>query len=144
MNPLQSTSEIPYLDLMGMKFELGARGVGGLIDCRGLVLLVYRRAGIELPDLPTSDRLAYRELFERVEYPNQILDVAHVEEIVKGYDIDHVAVLVRPDTLLHTTFGARTVLHSVNRFRSLIKNSPLTFWRLKPGALNAACDRAGV
>lgn len=51
---------IQYADLIGKPFEFGGRGPDKY-DCYGLVMEMYRRQGIELPDFITPNNLGEAE-----------------------------------------------------------------------------------
>lgn len=53
-----SLSPIPYVDLIGVPFVYNGRDTTHALDCYGLVLELYRRIGITLPDYRTPDHEA--------------------------------------------------------------------------------------
>jgi hypothetical protein len=84
---------VEYADLFELRYRLGGRGLDGTIDCLGVVIEVFRRAGLGLPD---PDKLGggvveFCELFERVSTPDQLYDVA-----LWGSPHQHAMVFVRP------------------------------------------------
>jgi len=109
-------TEVEYLDMIEARpeFRAGARWGSGAIDCLGVVLEVYRRAGIGLPDpaSPGGSVFDFADLFEEVTEPDQLYDLV---DIRKGPH--HLAVVVRPGRALSAKAGARVYATRVNNLR---------------------------
>ncbi|MFH0903178.1 MAG: hypothetical protein V2A73_21325 [Pseudomonadota bacterium] len=94
------TLEVEYEDLLPLQYRTDGRGLDGTIDCIGIVLEVYRRAGIDLPDprVAGASIWEFTELFDVVTEPLQLYDIISVRR--EGH---HVETLVR----IGTTLSAR-------------------------------------
>ena len=98
-----------YSDLLGTPFKLYGRDKTG-IDCLGVVLEVYRRAGTPFPDplevLPTTPSLdAMLSTGETSEW-SQVVGGYRERDVVLFRDSAgslHVGVLVTPSRILHAT-----------------------------------------
>lgn len=97
-----------YVDLLGVPFERGGRGPDRY-DCYGLVIELYRRQGVNLPDFESPGTL------EKIE---QLLDdeskkwrkvPAMTPNSVIHFRVDtygaHVGVMLDGDRFIHTTDG---------------------------------------
>jgi hypothetical protein len=86
------TVEVDIDDLMLMQYRPDGRGSDGTIDCLGIILAVYRRAGIALPDPRTSGTSVWNfsELFQVATEPLQLYDVVSLRR--EGH---HLEVIVR-------------------------------------------------
>lgn len=75
-------------DLLTRPYRFGGRGADG-IDCLGIVLEVYRRAGLELPDplWPGESEETFAGVFEPVSAADTLYDVIYTSQ-------DHAGVLV--------------------------------------------------
>ncbi len=90
------TVEVEYEDLLQYQYVPDARGVNGAIDCLGLVIMIYARAGIGLPDLKIANAVeTFHEIFEPVATADQLYDVIHMRA-----GQDHLFVVVRPGIAL--------------------------------------------
>lgn len=90
-------AELPIgRDLVGAPYKVWGRDPETGIDCLGVVLELYRRLGIELPDpRPGEESIReYMRIWEEVEEPDRLLDILRTrigpEEVVwlnvgKGY-----------------------------------------------------------
>jgi hypothetical protein len=86
------TAEAAYEDLLTLRYRPDGRGLDGTIDCIGVVLEIYRRAGIELPDPRASGASIWEfaELFQVATEPLQLYDLISVRR--EGH---HIEVIVR-------------------------------------------------
>lgn len=94
----------PYLDLLGISFERGARGPDSF-DCYGLAREMFRRAGVTVPDFTspgTMERAAeliasQSERWRKVPYGTlNSLVTFRVEGIGS-----HVGYVIAPDRFIH-------------------------------------------
>ncbi|HIV77364.1 MAG TPA: C40 family peptidase [Candidatus Sphingomonas excrementigallinarum] len=94
----------PYLDLLGIPFERGARGPDSF-DCYGLAREMFRRAGVTVPDFTspgTMERAAeliasQSERWRKVPYGTlNSLVTFRVEGIGS-----HVGYVIAPDRFIH-------------------------------------------
>lgn len=100
-------AEVDYEDMIGWPYRVSGRVPTG-IDCIGVVLEVFRRAGLGLPDPDASPGgvLAFQELLEPVAAPDQLYDLIslkrstyHVEVVVRH----GVSISAREKAGTHTT-----------------------------------------
>lgn len=122
-------SEVDYADLVGARYRRGGRGADGTYDCLGILLEVYRRAGVGIPDptpLGQDVDLLYK-IFDDVDEPSTVLDIAEVTR--SG---GHVWVLVRPGLFLQAKQfgGVRTV-----PAKAVAQIANVKYWRLKSDLL---------
>lgn len=117
--------EVEYTDLVGQPFRPNGRWGSGSIDCLGVVLEIYRRGGLGLPDPATAacSMLQFQALFEEVAAADQLFDVL---ELRRGEP--HLMVVVRTGLALSAGRKLGTYTKRQSRMRGL---SGLTFWRLK-------------
>lgn len=90
-------------DLIGTPFEYGGRG--DTLDCYGLVMLLHREAGIELPDFKSpSDhaRIAAMMALERDFWAECSPDPGAVVLFRIGRHAAHVGVVIENDRFIHT------------------------------------------
>lgn len=123
----QAVSTVQYDDLIGVPYRDGGRTLDGL-DCWGLVLEVFRRMGIMIPDVFSGqDQLAVRDLqahqpaldwiaslfgdWRRVEVPT--IGGAVAIGNVEGAAV-HVGVIVEPFRMLHAMRHTGVVLSRVD------------------------------
>lgn len=89
------TLEVEYIDLMTLGYRADGRALDGtgFIDCIGVVLEIYRRAGVELPDPRTAGEAiwSFSEMLQVATEPLQLYDLISMRR--EGH---HVEVIVRP------------------------------------------------
>ena len=85
------TAEVEYEDMIGWPYRARGR-TAAAIDCIGVVLEVFRRAGLGLPDPDASPggALELLEMFQEVAVPDTLYDLVilkrstfHVEVVVR-------------------------------------------------------------
>lgn len=105
------TLEVEYEDLLQYRFVRDARGENGTIDCLGILLEIYRRAGLGMPDLQRSSDavLNFHKLFYEIETADTLYDVIHRQ----SGGLDHMWVVVRPGQALSTRLIGGPCLHKV-------------------------------
>lgn len=123
------TEEVEYSDLLGVPFRRDGRTGDGYYDCLGVVLEVFRRAGLGLPDpkLQGGRAAEFSTLFEETTDPNQLYDLADVRR-----GTDHLYIQVRPGILLscRDTIGVHT-----QRLNTIRRLAEVKFWRLRNAVL---------
>jgi hypothetical protein len=144
------TVEVEYVDLMGVPFKKGGRSLQGM-DCLGLTLEVFRRAGLGFddPTLSADGMLGFADLFEPVVAPDRLYDLIlsqHRQPFddplthrMKGDLSDHLSIVVRLGTAFSTrarnntpiTKGPYTV--PVNRLKA--RAETMGFYRVKDAVL---------
>lgn len=127
-------------DLLGVPYAAGGRWQPHgerrtqALDCFGLVLEVYRREGIAIPDHAMDQRAAAEQqaaqttdewiarLFgrwERLDLSMPRVNILAVPPVVAFSNVDgaavHVGVLIEPRRFLHCTKGAGVTLNSLDR-----------------------------
>lgn len=120
---------VAYEDLFDLAYRLGGRGADGTIDCIGVVLEIFRRAGLGLPDPQLSGRgvLEFQELFESITEPDRLYDLAFL-----GGIHCHVLIVVRPGVALSAKAKTGVYTQSVARLRHL---SNVEFFRVRSDRL---------
>lgn len=110
------TVEVEYEDLLQYRYVPDARGENGTIDCLGILIELYRRAGLGVPDLMRkSDAvLNFHTLFYEVEAADQLFDV-----VANRRGVDHLWTVVRPGLALSTKTFAGVVAHKVGLIEGL-------------------------
>lgn len=118
-------TEIEYDDLLELRHRMGGRGLDGTIDCLGIVISCFRRAGLGLPDPVTLGRGAdvLHSLFEEVSSPDAVLDVA---ELTRGSG--HVWVLIRPGVFLSAKLFGGVYTQPAKTIAAI---SGVKFWRIR-------------
>lgn len=122
-------AEVEYEDLFALRFQTDGRGEDGKIDCIGVVLEIYRRAGISLPDPKSagSGVLEFTEMFDEIQSPDNLYDIVSLDR-----SSNHVLVVVRYGLALSATTGSGVYTRRVNILRRAQK---VKFFRVKPGLL---------
>lgn len=120
--------EVEYEDMIGWPYEVEGRTEGG-IDCLGVVLEIYRRAGLGLPDpvVTPGGVLAFIELFDEVQVPDTMYDLISLQR-----SNHHVEVVVRNGLSLSAAEKRR--LYS-SRVPALMRVPGVKFYRVKPALL---------
>ena len=118
-------------DLVGRRFVEGGRDVQTGVDCWGLVMEVYRRFGMDIPDF-TVDSFAFRQIHDLVEYSTC---TGNWDEVQTPTDEDaplvvlmrihpalitHAGVWLGHGKMIHTMKGTGVVVSHVDKFRSRI------------------------
>jgi len=125
------TIEVEYEDLIGMPFQSGGRVAAGDAgtDCAGVVLEIYRRAGLGLPD-PGNDGAAiftFASLLESVADATALFDIVNIRR-----ESNHLAVLVQYGTILSATRSQGVYAAQLKNYRRL---AGIEFWRVKDACL---------
>lgn len=125
------TAEVEYEDLLGLQYRADARaldGTGG-IDCIGVVLEIYRRAGIELPDPKAQGEAiwSFSELLTVAVEPLQLYDIVSVRR--EGH---HVEVIVRPGISMSARMKVNVYTQPVKR---ALRVEGVTVYRVRPELL---------
>ena len=120
------TVEVEYEDLLQLQHKTDARCDCGQTDCLGIVLEIYRRAGLRLPDPKLSgDGVAYwYQLFAETAAADQLYDLIHVRR-----NTDHLWIVVRPGLALASTRGSNV---SVIKVSILTNIAGTKVYRLRP------------
>jgi hypothetical protein len=122
---------VEYEDLLAFQYRADGRALDGTntIDCIGVVLEVYRRAGIELPD-PKSQGDAiwsFSELLTIATEPLQLYDIISVRR--EGH---HVEVIVRPGVSMSARRKVNVYTQPVKR---ALRVEGVTAYRVRPELL---------
>jgi cell wall-associated NlpC family hydrolase len=125
------TLEVEYEDLLSLRYLVDGRYGGAGIDCIGVVMEVYRRAGLGLPDPAVAGGhvIAFAALFEQLVTP-ATLDLYDLINIRR--ESNHVAVVVRPGLALSARERAGVYAVRVNNLKSI---SGVAFYRVRTAAL---------
>lgn len=107
---------VEYSDLFDLDYREGGRGSDGTIDCIGVVIEIFRRAGLSLPDPLILGRgvAEFAELFESVSDPDRLYDLVFVGGVHR-----HVLVIVRPGVALSAKLRSGVYTQTVPRLRLL-------------------------
>lgn len=130
--------EVAYSDMLSWPYRQGGRGAAG-IDCLGVVLEIYRRAGLRLPDPALDGKLIFEfaDLFEQVSAPDHLYDIVSLRHRLHESGTEprggsggeeHVEVVVRQEVTL-TASAKKNVFSS--RLTILKKISGVEFYRVK-------------
>lgn len=127
--------EVEYQDMLETPFLLGGRWGGGGIDCLGVALEIFRRAGLGFPD-PTLSRgglMAFAEFFERVPEPDHLYDLINVchegQRSALGLS-NHLSIVIRPDRALSIRAKSRVIAPPLSRIKTGAQ-----FFRVKSSCL---------
>ena len=118
-------------DLIGGKFVNGGRSTAKGLDCWGLVMEVFRRYGVKLPDFTVDafactaiDALAGEAVVSRIwEEVYEPLDKdAPLVVLMRMHPklITHAGVFVGGNCIIHTTAGTGIIRSRVNALKSHI------------------------
>jgi hypothetical protein len=119
---------VEYEDIFAMKYRLGGRGTDGTIDCVGVVIEVFRRAGLGIPDpeCMAGGIAEFADLFEPVAEPDHLFDVAFW-----GSPHQHAMIFVRPGVAL----SAAKAGGYVKKLSFLKKFPEVEFYRVRSNKL---------
>ena len=118
--------EVEFEDLFGCTYKVDGRLPDGFLDCLGIVLEIYRRAGLLLPDVRREGRaFDFPELFEAVAIPDRLYDL-----VVTNRGEIGVGVVVRPGQVLSCERIRGVTLRPTKVFPSDTK-----FWRVRDDCL---------
>ena len=122
------TLDVEYEDLLMLNYREDARYGSGSIACLGVVLEVFKRAGLGLPDPRASGRAAFRfsELFEPAEAPDTLFDV------ISSNRKQHVAVVVRTGLAISAESCAGVIVRPTKIFTKLPN---VKYWRVRTDSL---------
>ena len=117
--------------LVGTKFVDGGRDVNKGLDCWGLVMEVFKRYGVELPDFTVDafafvmiDRLANKAMgspsWEEVHYPES--EDAPLVVLMKMHPelITHAGVYIGDNRIMHTMKGTNAITSRASSLKTRI------------------------
>jgi len=109
--------EVEYVDLLGLPYLVAGRVGGPAVDCIGVVLEIFRRAGLGFPDpaLAGGGIFEFADLFEKIPEPDHLYDLINVKR-----DSNHVCIVVRPG--LTVSARARAGVHTARV--NILKSRP--------------------
>lgn len=118
------TVEVPYEDLLTLQHRTDCRCEGGYTDCLGVVLEIYRRAGLRLPDARLSGPgvTDWYKLFSEVPAPDQLYDLIYTPD-------PHIWVVIRHGEALSSGRTTNVVRH---RTSAVARIKGVKFYRLRP------------
>ena len=107
---------VDYEDMLNLSFGDDGRGLGGKINCIGVAIEIFRRAGLGLPDPLSLGRGIdeFQEFFIEITSPDTLYDLIHV-----GGINNHVLVVVRPGVALSSKYLTGVYTQSVARVKQL-------------------------
>jgi cell wall-associated NlpC family hydrolase len=127
------TLEVAYEDLLTIPYLVDGRFGGSGIDCLGVVLEMYRRAGLGLPDPMVSGGrvIEFVALFDPIANPTNLnlYDLINIRR-----ESNHVAVVVRPGLALSARERAGVYAARVNNLKAI---SGAECYRVRASALPA-------
>ena len=125
------TLEVAYEDLLSIPYLVDGRYGGAGIDCIGVVMEIYRRAGLGLidPAVAGGRVLEFAAMFDAISNPNTLYDLINVRR-----ESNHVAVVVRPGLALSARERTGVYAARVNNLKAV---SGAEFFRVKPACLPA-------
>jgi len=110
----------------GIPYRHGGRSKDGL-DCLGLVYVFYKQLGIDLPDNDGSpyppdwykkDRMRLYRGVQEIGKPVPVQELAPVDLVffrIGGF-VNHIGVMVSPDSFIHVLKGQRVHVSPLNAF----------------------------
>lgn len=119
MHQVSGLHKIDYIDLIDKDFAWGGRGPD-LYDCYGLVMEMYRRIGIDLPEYKSIRDpnliqmmiLEGRKLFEKIEEPEPYCVVTF---FIKPYITSHIGfVLEDAKKFIHIMIDSRVTVERLD------------------------------
>ena len=124
--------EVDYEDLLACRYWPNGRGGDGWIDCIGIILEIYRRAGLGLPDPVTAGNtiFEFQDLWESVTAADQLYDLVGVER--KGQW--HVEIQIRPGRLLSARAKAHVYSQGLDK---MLRVAGATCYRLRTDVIPA-------
>ncbi len=94
---------VEYEDMVGWRYATAGRSLAG-VDCAGVILEIYRRAGLGLPDPARGLITEFGMAWEKVSAADTLYDLLRFRPDTGGLaGQDHLGVLVRPDVVLSAT-----------------------------------------
>jgi hypothetical protein len=119
------TTEVAYEDMLPLSYRVDGRFSEGAIDCLGVVIEVFKRAGLRLPDPKRDGGATFRftELFEVAVEPYDLFDVISYQRAMM-----HVAVIVRSGYALTATESSGVSLRSIKAFKRV---DDAEYWRVR-------------
>lgn len=125
------TAEVEYEDLLGLPYRSAGRiaeGAAGT-DCAGVVMEIYRRAGLGLPDPGKADTgiFGFAEVLEQVADCTSLYDLVNLRR-----ESNHLAILVRPSLLLTASRSQGVHAARVSHYRRV---PGVEYWRVKDACL---------
>lgn len=125
------TAEVEYEDLLGLPYRAGERlseGAAGT-DCAGVVMEIYRRAGLGLPDPGKAETgiFGFAEILEQVPDCTTLYDLVHLRR-----ESNHLGVLIRPSLLLTASRSQGVHAARVNHYRRV---AGVEYWRVRDACL---------
>jgi len=121
---------VEYEDLLTLRYRLRGRVTDGTVDCVGIVLEIYRRAGLGLPDPWTSgcQAIEFSECFEAISAPDHLFDVIRCI----GRTQDGIMVVVRDGIAL--TSREKIGVHAVT-VKALLNLPRIEYYRVRSDCL---------
>lgn len=118
--------EVEYQDLLKWRYRSGGRTSEG-VDCLGLLLEVFKRAGIGIPDLKLGSPLEFQGLWNQVNDADTLFDVVEIRR-----SECHLGTVIRIGQVISVSERERVKVHPL---RALKRITGVRFWRLKPEVL---------
>lgn len=121
---MQLATALEFEDLLDLPFLPGGRSRAGY-DCAGLLIELYQRAGISLPDPDIQGRGALRDELRPIEWPTSPLDIVHVTSDGK----ERILCLVHADLALGARERDGVFAIRVDRLRRVSEIRTTAFYR---------------
>ena len=102
-------------DLVGVKYIKGGRNPLYGLDCWGLVMEVYKRYGIVLPDMQLTLDTCWKQVMVPISVPLVVLISLH------PIYLNHAGVFVGRGRILHTTEKTNAVIVHISSLGNRIK-----------------------
>ena len=126
------TVQVAVDDLLGLSYRTDARGEDGQIDCLGIVLEVYRRAGLLLPDPKSSGSsvFAFADLFDKISDPTKLYDLINFRR-----ESHHVLIVVRPGIAMSCAEKVGVYTRRINVLKRA--SEEIEYYRLRTSSIPA-------
>lgn len=108
-----------YLDLLGKKFEYGAIGPDAY-DCKGLMIELFKRIGVQFPAYDSSDEPAVQSERFAEGLAKYAIPISNAETFalimfkIRPPFISHVGMMLNPVQFIHITQGSSVTVERID------------------------------
>lgn len=123
---------VEYTDMTsptgGWRYRFGGRSLEQGIDCLGVVLEIFRRAGIGIPDPGEDPQAFFLDLWDSVAEPDRLFDVVRT---TRGDD--HLWIVVAPGLALTASAARQVTVDKIGNLKRI--KDGIRFYRIKDAVL---------
>ena len=108
-----------YLDLLGKKFEYGATGPDAY-DCKGLMIELFKRIGVQFPEYDSSDEPAVQSERFAEGLAKYAIPISNAETFalvmfqIKPPYVSHVGMMLNSVQFIHITQGSSVTVERID------------------------------